>query len=100
MRLTDAYAANPLCSPTRASILTGLYPERLKITQPHCHLPPGPTDGKALTTGPGWAKTGVVKVARYTESGRGPNRAPKTAGCSQSLFEATQNPTHRFDVEA
>ncbi|MBN1341659.1 MAG: sulfatase [Phycisphaerae bacterium] len=40
MMFTDAYAANPLCSPTRASILTGKYPARLRITTPSCHLPP------------------------------------------------------------
>jgi len=39
MRFTQAYAANPLCSPTRASILTGLYPARIGITAPVCHLP-------------------------------------------------------------
>jgi arylsulfatase A-like enzyme len=38
MRFTQAYAANPLCSPTRASILTGLYPARIGITAPVCHL--------------------------------------------------------------
>ncbi|HKJ67603.1 MAG TPA: sulfatase-like hydrolase/transferase, partial [bacterium] len=32
MRLTDAYAACPVCSPTRASIMTGKYPARLHIT--------------------------------------------------------------------
>ncbi len=32
MMFTDAYAASPVCSPTRASILTGKYPARLKIT--------------------------------------------------------------------
>ena len=32
MRLTDAYAAAPVCSPTRASILTGLYPQRVGVT--------------------------------------------------------------------
>ena len=32
VRLTDAYAASPICSPTRASILTGLHPARLGIT--------------------------------------------------------------------
>lgn len=32
MRFTDAYAACPVCSPTRASILTGKYPSRLKLT--------------------------------------------------------------------
>ena len=32
MRFTDAYAAGPVCSPTRASILTGKYPARLGLT--------------------------------------------------------------------
>ncbi len=32
MRFTDAYASCPVCSPTRASILTGQYPVRLNIT--------------------------------------------------------------------
>ena len=39
LRLTQAYAANPLCSPTRSSIQTGLYPARTGITSPACHLP-------------------------------------------------------------
>lgn len=29
---TDAYAANPVCSPTRASILSGKYPSRIGVT--------------------------------------------------------------------
>lgn len=32
MRFTNGYAACPVCSPTRASILTGKYPQRLGIT--------------------------------------------------------------------
>ena len=32
MMFTDAYAACPVCSPTRASIMTGKYPARLNIT--------------------------------------------------------------------
>ncbi len=32
MRFTNAYAACPVCSPTRASIMTGKYPARLKLT--------------------------------------------------------------------
>ena len=32
MRFTDAYAAAPVCSPTRASIMTGQYPGRLHTT--------------------------------------------------------------------
>ncbi len=36
MRFTDAYAAAPVCSPTRAAVLTGLAPARLHITN---HIP-------------------------------------------------------------
>lgn len=38
MRFTNAYAANPFCSPTRASILTGQYPGRIRLTVPVCHF--------------------------------------------------------------
>ncbi len=38
-RFTQAYAASPLCSPTRSSILVGQYPARIGITSPVCHLP-------------------------------------------------------------
>ncbi|HYH55210.1 MAG TPA: sulfatase-like hydrolase/transferase, partial [Anseongella sp.] len=32
MKFTQAYAASPVCSPTRASILTGKYPARMQTT--------------------------------------------------------------------
>ena len=38
VRFTDAYSANPLCCPTRASILTGQYPGRLKFTSASGHI--------------------------------------------------------------
>ncbi len=39
VKMTQAYAASPLCSPTRSSILAGVYPARSGITAPVCHLP-------------------------------------------------------------
>jgi arylsulfatase A-like enzyme len=36
---TDAYTASPLCSPTRASILTGMEPGRLRLTTAMGHAP-------------------------------------------------------------
>lgn len=33
LRFTNAYAASPVCSPTRAALMTGLAPARLHITQ-------------------------------------------------------------------
>ena len=39
VKFTQAYAASPLCSPTRSSILAGVYPARSGITAPVCHLP-------------------------------------------------------------
>jgi arylsulfatase A-like enzyme len=33
IRFTDAYSASPVCSPTRAAMITGLAPARLRITQ-------------------------------------------------------------------
>jgi arylsulfatase A-like enzyme len=44
MRFTRAYAVNPLCSPTRASIMTGRYPSRFELTSASAHLPPNPDE--------------------------------------------------------
>ncbi|HCN76452.1 MAG TPA: N-acetylgalactosamine-6-sulfatase [Verrucomicrobiales bacterium] len=44
MRFTDAYAASPVCTPTRAAMMTGQSPARLRITN---HAPGNP-DGFAL----------------------------------------------------
>jgi len=39
MTFHRSYSSSPLCSPTRASVLTGLSPARHGITSPTCHLP-------------------------------------------------------------
>lgn len=57
MRFTQAYAANPLCSPTRASIMTGLHPARIGITTPSCHLKQEIFEEKLQDKAPSTAKT-------------------------------------------
>ena len=52
MTFTHAYAANPLCSPTRASLMTGLYPARIGITAPCCHEPEVRLEEKLEKKGP------------------------------------------------
>ncbi len=44
VRFTDAYSASPLCSPTRASLMSGQYPARTGITTAVGHLPAPPPD--------------------------------------------------------
>ena len=39
IKYMNAYTASPFCSPTRASLMTGLYPSRIGITTPACHVP-------------------------------------------------------------
>ncbi len=46
VRFTDAYAASPVCSPARASIMTGKYPSRIPIT----NYIAGMEKGKMLST--------------------------------------------------
>jgi arylsulfatase A-like enzyme len=50
VRLTNAYSASPLCSPTRASIMVGQHPARTGITAPACHLPKVTLEKKLLTS--------------------------------------------------
>ncbi|MCO8120636.1 sulfatase [Stieleria sp. TO1_6] len=52
MTFTRAYSSSPLCSPTRASVLTGLSPARHGITSPNCHLPKVTLAATATDTGP------------------------------------------------
>lgn len=52
MRFTDAYAACPVCSPTRASILSGKYPARLGLTNYISWRNPGHRDRGRLIDAP------------------------------------------------
>ena len=47
MQFTDAYAAAPVCSPTRGSIMTGKYPARLHLTD---YIPGSPYPYAKVTT--------------------------------------------------
>ena len=72
MTFTRAYSASPLCSPTRASILTGLSPARHGITSPSCHLPTVTLKATPKLTGPPDAKatvlTSVTRLDRKYET--------------------------------
>lgn len=52
VKFSNAYAACPVCSPTRASIMTGKYPARLHITD---YIPGDPYPYAKLKT-PDWTK--------------------------------------------
>jgi len=60
MRFTNAYAACPVCSPTRASIMTGKYPARLRTTD-YFGAPQPDTVGRR------WPKNRPLLPARYRD---------------------------------
>jgi arylsulfatase A-like enzyme len=119
LRFTDAYAAAPVCSPSRAAILTGLYPARLNLTD---WLPgrPDRPDQKLLrpkiaTEIPADVKTlpEVLSAAGYTcghigkwhlggkgasptDRGFHTNIAGDETGSPLSYFAPFKNPAGRF----
>jgi len=86
MLFTDAYAANPLCSPTRASILTGTYPARLRITTPAGHLPPLPDEPLLPATGPPRRKMLLPRSRRFL--------APEETTIAEALHRAGYRTGH------
>ncbi|HNT87243.1 MAG TPA: sulfatase, partial [Candidatus Hydrogenedentes bacterium] len=63
MRFMNAYAAAPVCSPTRASIMTGKYPARLHLTD---FIPGSPFPNAKLKT-PDWTKHLPVEETTIAE---------------------------------
>lgn len=63
MMFSNAYSANPLCSPTRASIMTGKNPDRVGITSPWCHMEP--QDPSMPETGKSWEKVLIPNPRTY-----------------------------------
>ncbi|MEM8494437.1 MAG: sulfatase [Planctomycetota bacterium] len=65
LRFTDAYSASPLCSPTRAALMTGQYPGRIGLTAAAGHI--GNVRLKAspgAQAAPQYRSTAVASVTR------------------------------------
>lgn len=63
MRFTNAYAACPVCSPTRASIMTGKYPARLHLTD----FIAGNNKDNYLLSQPNWQKYLPLEEVTFAE---------------------------------
>ncbi len=87
MLFTRAYAASPLCSPTRSSILTGLSPARTGITVPNCHLPQVVLQATPGTKAPAGSKSiGPHPVTRLNTTYYTLAEALKDAGYATGHF--------------
>ena len=107
MTFTRAYSSSPLCSPTRASILTGLSPARHGITTPSCHLPQVILEASPGKTGSTISKATIPKsVSRLKTEYYTLAEAFKDAGCVTGHFgkwhlgaEPYSPLQHGFDVD-
>jgi len=112
LRFTRAYAAAPLCSPTRAAMMTGRYPARCGITD---FLRPEPASSDAFldpghstvpgVLGPRGYTTGLIGKWHLTETYSGPYRTrpgnPWAHGfddvrASEQLYIAGGDYTHPY----
>lgn len=87
MTFSNAYSASPICSPTRASIMTGQNPARHGMTAPAAHLPEVRFEPIANTKGASNQKSTIVKSAtRIDPSIRTLAQLLKDAGYSTAHF--------------
>lgn len=107
MRFTQAYSANPLCSATRASLVTGLYPARLGLTGASGHLKEVIFDKRlAKATGPQWPALPAISTSRVDTKHFTVAEAFKAAGYTTAHFgkwhigPEPYDPLHQgFDVD-
>lgn len=107
MLFTRAYAASPLCSPTRASILTGQSPARIGITAPNCHLPEERLEASVRQSAPAHSKVFQCESAtRFDTNHFSLAKALKQAGYVTGHFgkwhlgpEPYSPLEHGFDVD-
>ena len=64
VKLSNFHSTSPVCSPARASLMTGLYAERLGMTQPACHI--DLVSLKAHTPDKGWPHQKVISPKSTT----------------------------------
>ncbi len=95
IKFTQAYAAAPICSPTRASLLTGQYPARVKITD----FLPGKTDRfldpvKYITINEALSKagyhTGIIGKWHLDTDYKNPKGSPKQHGFDEVIGSETK----------
>lgn len=103
----NAYSASPLCSPTRASIMTGQSPARCGITAPACHTPRVVLEAApGARAKPTARSTNSVSVTRLTTSHYTLAKAMKDGGYATGHFgkwhlgaEPYSPLEHGFDVD-
>jgi arylsulfatase A-like enzyme len=107
MMFTQAYAASPLCSPTRSSIMTGQYPARIGITLPTGHVPETILEKSLVKTAPASLKAlEAISLTRLKQEYFTIAEALKEAGYATAhygkwhLGPEPYDPLHQgFDVD-